>query len=90
MSQSIRAIYEGGHLRLLDPVELAEGAEVRVVFLSKRDELRATLGHLFVPAPEPPEDFDDEEARRQIDEALRAAGYPNASGYIIEERREGP
>lgn len=30
MSRPIRAIYEGGRLRLLDPVELAEGEEVRV------------------------------------------------------------
>lgn len=30
MSRPIRAIYEGGRLRLLDPVELAEGEEVSV------------------------------------------------------------
>jgi predicted DNA-binding antitoxin AbrB/MazE fold protein len=31
MSQSIRAVYKGGQLWLLDPVHLTEGQEIRVV-----------------------------------------------------------
>ncbi len=36
MSRAIRAIYEDGHLRLLDPVELSEGEQVQI-----------TIGHQF-------------------------------------------
>ncbi len=31
MAAAIRAIYEDGHLRLLDPVELTEGEQVEVI-----------------------------------------------------------
>lgn len=109
MSQPIRAIYEGGHLRLLDPVELAEGTEVRVSItplpiaadeatarswaeISEGERMRVALGDSVTwPTPRAADDdFDEDAAQRQIDEELRAAGYPNASEYIIQERREGP
>jgi predicted DNA-binding antitoxin AbrB/MazE fold protein len=91
MSQAIRAIYEDGHLRLLDPVELTEGAEVKITILSERAAIIAALGDLIVPAPVvADEDFDEEAAMRLIHEELRAGGYPSASEYIIQERREGP
>lgn len=91
MSQAVRAIYEDGHLRLLDPVELAEGEQVNIAFLSEHDATLAVLGDLLVPAPPPDnDDFDDEAAMRLVREELRMAGYPPASQYIIEERREGP
>ena len=32
---SIRAIYENGYLRLLDPIDLQEGQEVRVTIIPK-------------------------------------------------------
>lgn len=109
MTRSIRAIYEGGHLRLLDPVELAEGEEVQVAIthlaatadnapdrpstaMTEDERFRAALGDsVRFPTPRAADDdFDEEAVQRQIDEALRAAGYPNASEYIIQERREGP
>lgn len=37
---SIRAIYENGKLRLLDPVELQEGQEVKITIVPKEDELQ--------------------------------------------------
>jgi predicted DNA-binding antitoxin AbrB/MazE fold protein len=99
MSQPIRAIYEDGHLRLLDPVELTEGEEVNVTIqqqpappLTDDEKLRAALGDSvrFPRARREDDDFDEEAAMRLIDEQLRAAGYPSASEYIIQERREGP
>lgn len=91
MSQAIRAVYEGGHLRLLDPVELAEGERVSIAILSERDAILAALGDLIVPTPQPEDDdFDEEAAMRLVKEELRAAGYPSVSQYIIQERREGP
>jgi predicted DNA-binding antitoxin AbrB/MazE fold protein len=99
MSQPIRAIYEDGHLRLLDPVELTEGEEVNVTIqqqpappLTDDEKLRAALvsSVRFPRARREDDDFDEEAAMRLIDEQLRAAGYPSASEYIIQERREGP
>ncbi len=91
MLPAIRAIYEVGHLRLLDPVELAEGMEVTITILSERDAIIAALGDLLVPMQQiDDDDFDDEAAMRSVREELRLAGYPGASQYIIEERREGP
>jgi len=91
MSQAVRAIYEDGHLRLLDPVDLAEGEQVNITFLSEHEVTLVALKGLLVPMPPPDgDDFDDEEAMRLVKEELRLAGYPSASQYIIEERREGP
>lgn len=91
MSPAIRAIYEDGHLRLLDPVELAEGMEVTITILSERDTIIAALGDLIVPTQAAAdEDFDEEAAMQLIHDELRAAGRPSISDYIIQERREGP
>ena len=49
MSQSIRAVYKGGQLWLLDPVHLTEGQEIHVLILSEEDRVRAALGGLVVP-----------------------------------------
>jgi predicted DNA-binding antitoxin AbrB/MazE fold protein len=38
MSQSVRAIYHDGQLRLLDPVDLAEGQEIRLEILPSIDQ----------------------------------------------------
>lgn len=99
MSQPIRAIYEDGHLRLLDPVELAEGEQVEVTIQqqpvpprTEDEKFRAALGDSvrFPRARREDDDFDEEAAMRLVKEELRAAGYPSASQYIIQERREGP
>jgi predicted DNA-binding antitoxin AbrB/MazE fold protein len=34
---ALRAIYEHGHLRLLDPVYLNEGQEVQVILVSEQE-----------------------------------------------------
>ncbi len=38
MSQAIRAVYHEGQLRLLDPVDLAEGQEIQVMIVAGEDE----------------------------------------------------
>jgi predicted DNA-binding antitoxin AbrB/MazE fold protein len=90
MVTAIRAIYENGHLRLLDPVNLSEGEEVQLTILTEVDRVRAALGDLLmeVSAPEDDEDIDEEALMRELDEAFR--GQPPISEDIIKERREGP
>jgi predicted DNA-binding antitoxin AbrB/MazE fold protein len=89
MSQSIRAVYKGGQLWLLDPVHLTEGQEIRVVILSEEDRVRAALGDLVVPVSAPAEEDVDEEAlAREVEAGFR--GQSPLSETILEERREGP
>lgn len=88
MAQTIRAVYEEGHLRPLDPINLQEGEEVQVTILSERERVRAALGDLLVEHTDMPEDDIDEEAlMRRIDAELKGVTVSDA---IIEERREGP
>ena len=90
MSQSIRAVYNDGSLRLLDEVQLAEGQEVHVVILSERERVDAALGDLLVKMPEPPgaEEIDEAGLREEVARAFR--GLPPLSEDIIAERRESP
>jgi predicted DNA-binding antitoxin AbrB/MazE fold protein len=89
MSQPIRAVYKGGQLWLLDPVQLTEGQEIRVLILSEEDRVRAALGDLVVPYSAPTEeDIDEETLVREVEEGFR--GQPPLSETILEERREGP
>ncbi len=97
MSPAIRAIYEDGHLRLLDPVELVEGEQVQITIqhqpgvpLTENGRMRAALGnsvHFPSPAVEH-EEIDAEALQQELDTALR--GLSPVSEYIIQERREGP
>jgi predicted DNA-binding antitoxin AbrB/MazE fold protein len=89
MSQPIRAVYKGGQLWLLDPVQLTEGQEIRVLVLSEEDRVRAALSDLVVPYSAPTEEDIDEEALVwEVEEGFR--GQPPLSETILEERREGP
>ncbi len=86
---AVRAIYENGQLRLLDPVDLQEGQEIYVTIMSERERVRAALADILVQMPDPTDDdFDEEAAAREIEDAFR--GLPPLSETIIEERREGP
>jgi predicted DNA-binding antitoxin AbrB/MazE fold protein len=40
MTAPIRAVYEDGRLRLLDPVDLAEGEQVSIAILRERGRVR--------------------------------------------------
>jgi predicted DNA-binding antitoxin AbrB/MazE fold protein len=89
MTQAVRAIYEQGRLRLLDPVNLVEGQPVELMILSERERARIALGDLLVKyAPEPQDDIDEEALLAEIDAATR--GNPAVSDAILDERREGP
>lgn len=97
MSQSIRAIYEDGRLRLLDPVELTEGEQVEVTIqqqpappLTDDEKLRAALGSSvrFPPPRSARRSVDTETLQQELDETLK--GLPPVSEYILRERREGP
>lgn len=86
---AVRAVYEGGHLRLLDPVDLKEGQEIYVTIMSERERVRAALGDILVkPSRFVKDDIDEEALAREVEEGFR--GVPPLSEAIIEERREGP
>jgi predicted DNA-binding antitoxin AbrB/MazE fold protein len=59
---SIRAIYENGKLRLLDPVELQEGQEVKITIVQKEVTTQTNYGkrklELFQDEIWMSEDFD--------------------------------
>jgi len=89
MAQAVRAIYEDGRLRLLDPVALIEGEQVQVTILSDRERTRAALGDLLVDSEPDRDDSVDEAAlQAEIDAALQ--GQVSVSDVIIQERRAGP
>lgn len=92
MALVIRAIYEKGHLRLIDPVSLVEGQEVEVTVQvepkSEEERVREALGDLVVSWPDPTADpYPEVEAMaEEIDLAFR--GDPPLSEMIIEDRGE--
>ena len=89
MGQAVRAVYEKGRLRLLDPVNFIEGEEIYVMLLSEREQAQAALDDLLVQyEPEPVEDVDEAQLLAEIDAAMQ--GKPPISDAIIAERREGP
>src|SRR6266853_37910 len=60
MAQAVRAVYEQGWLRLLDPVNLIEGQEVHVMLVSERERARDVLDEILVQyEPEPVEEIDE-------------------------------
>ncbi len=89
MTQTIRAVYERGQLRLLDPVNLTDGQEIQLMILSEREQARAALHDLLVQVVDPTDEGTDETAMaREIEASFR--GQPPLSETIIEQRREGP
>ena len=50
MSTPIRAIFESGHLRLLDPVDLAEGQQVNVAILEDQEGKNPSETHVHLSA----------------------------------------
>lgn len=89
MTQSIRAVYEQGHLRLLEPLHLSEGQEIQVLILAGHDQVREALSDMLVVPSVSPDPLIDEAALvQQLD-----AHFPRAmplSATIIAERDEGP
>ena len=89
MSQAVRAVYEDGRLRVLDPVDLAEGEQVQLMILTDKERARAALGDLVVePEPATDEGVDEAVLLAEIDAALQ--GRVSVSDVIVQERQEGP
>ncbi len=87
--QEVRAVYEDGRLYVLDPVNLAEGEQVRLMILSERERTRAALGDLLVePEPDTGDAVDEAGLLAEIDAALQ--GRVPLSETIIQERQKGP
>ena len=90
MTISVRAVFEKGKLRLLEPVDLAEGQEIELMILTERERATAALGDLLaqVAAPTDGDSVDEARLMREIEEGFR--GQRPLSETILEERREGP
>ena len=91
MVQPLRAVYEQGRLRLIDPVDLAEGQEIQLVIVSERERARMVLGDILVRDDSNvvlDETADEPALVTEIDAAMR--GKPAISDAILDERREGP
>jgi predicted DNA-binding antitoxin AbrB/MazE fold protein len=85
----IRAVYENGSLRLLDPVTLTPGQQVTVTIepLTEQNVLRTVLGDLVRWAdPQQDQDAWTENEAAAIDQAFQ--GLPPLSQIILEERGE--
>jgi predicted DNA-binding antitoxin AbrB/MazE fold protein len=89
---AIRAIYENGMLRLLDPVELEEGQRVDVVLHLKTEQelVREALKDLNIQWHNPnafaDDDIDEKALMKEIRDTF--SGDPPLSQYIIEDRGE--
>jgi predicted DNA-binding antitoxin AbrB/MazE fold protein len=90
MTISVRVIVENGKLRLLEPLDLAEGQELEVTIVTEGERAAAALDDLLVEVGASLDDspLDDAELMREIAEGFR--GQRPLSETIIEERREGP
>lgn len=89
MVQEVRAVYEDGRLRLLDPVTLADGEQVQLMILSAQERMRAALGDLLMESqPETADAVDDARLLAEIDASIN--GQVAVSEAIIQERQEGP
>jgi predicted DNA-binding antitoxin AbrB/MazE fold protein len=86
---SIRAVYKNGQLQPLDPIELAEGQEVRLQIIDERHRVVDALSDLLVRdegGGVEADDFDEDALQKQLDAVLKGV---TLSDLIIEERRTG-
>ncbi len=89
MAEIIRAIYEHGRLRPLDPVSLTDSQEIRLALLTEREQVRLAITDLLVvPGAEPTDNLDESALGAWLDAELQGTG--SVSEAILEERREGP
>lgn len=84
---SVRAIYQNGQLRLLEPIDLQDGQEIQVQIVSQPSKLLEAISDLIFSLQEdevnrPP--FDETAVQNELDLALQ--GKRPLSELIIEER----
>jgi predicted DNA-binding antitoxin AbrB/MazE fold protein len=88
MAQIIRAVYEHGQLRPLDPRALTDGQEIHLSILSEQEQVRAALADLLAPVnAEPADEMDEAALVATIDAALQ--GTSPVSEVLLTERHEG-
>jgi predicted DNA-binding antitoxin AbrB/MazE fold protein len=84
----IRAVYENGHLRPLEPLNLREGEQVNLRVETEPDmaQIREALADMNIQWADPTNDLHAwvEEEAEAIDLALQ--GDPPLSQFIIEDR----
>lgn len=86
---AVRAVYNRGRLRLLDPVDLSEGEEVQLVILSEETRELSALADMLAEVSEiSAEDVDEEALLREVETEL--VDQTPLSDVIIEERHQGP
>ena len=89
MAQIIRAVYEHGQLRPLDPLALTDGQEVHLAILSEQEQVRSALADILAPVnAEPADEMDEAALVATIDAALQ--GTSPVSEVLLTERHEGP
>ena len=86
MANNIRAIYENGYLRLLEPLELPEGSTVNINILSDKEQAQLVLKDILVhdDTVELDEHLDEEKLTREVQQGLR--GKKSLSEIIIMQR----
>lgn len=83
---SVRAVYHDGQLKLLDPIDLSEGQEVRLHILSdEQNRVREALSEDHSRESNASE-LDEITLQREIDEATQGI---TLSDLVIEERHTG-
>ncbi len=90
MALKIRAIYQDGQIKLLDPIKLEEGQQmtINVEPISDDEAIRAALGDSVQWSdPNYDEDAWVEDMAEEIAQAF--SGLPSLSDIIIEERNSG-
>ena len=84
---SVRAVYQNGQLKLLDPVNLNEGEEVVLQIASQRQQIINALGELVTtPTRDSKPAFGDETRLRELDELTQGV---TLSDVVIEDREAG-
>lgn len=90
MALKIRAVYEDGQIKLLDPIELQEGQHltISVETVNQEETIRAALGDL-VQWPDANYDEDAWVEAHADDLAQRLSKGRSLSAIIAEERDSG-
>ena len=89
MAQIIRAVYEHGQLRPLDPLALTDGQEIRLAILSEHEQVQSALADILAAVnTEPADEMDEAALVATIDAALQDTSP--VSEVLLTERHEGP